>query len=168
MIHLMDGLIQSKANSPVRQKLLIGLKEVRIILRGTDAGRCPGAVKIISQIVLFGQQWVGPVLLQNSARLHACGSNPSPFSAVISWSAASVISCRSSCLSFASMVLLTPACWRHQRSGGGEARWPLFGNRDWSKSFDYQWLKSPGANSAYSNPHVVRDAQVLVLQLSAC
>lgn len=44
---------------------------------------------------------------------------------------------RSSCLSFTSMVLLTPACWHHQRSGGGEARWPLFGDRDWSKSFDY-------------------------------
>lgn len=42
-------------------------------------------------------------------------------------------SCRSSCLSFTSMFLLTPACWHHQRSGGGEARWPLFGDRDWSK-----------------------------------
>lgn len=40
-------------------------------------------------------------------------------------------------LSFTSMVLLTPACWHHQRSGGGEARWPLFGDRNWSKSLDY-------------------------------
>ena len=137
MIHLINGLTQSKANSPVRHKLLIGFKEARIILRGTDASRCPGAVKIISQIALFGQEWVAPVLLQNFARLHACGSNPSPFSAAISRGPTPIISCRSSCLSFTLMVLLAPACWRHRRSGGGEARWPLFGDRDWFKSFDY-------------------------------
>ncbi len=55
----MNGLIQSKVNSPVRQKLLIGFKEVRIILRGTDASRCPGTVKILSQIDLTV---LGPVL----------------------------------------------------------------------------------------------------------
>ena len=84
-------------------------------------------------LTVLARERVSPVLLQNSARLHACGSNPSPSSAAISRSAASIISCRSSCLSFTSMVLLTPACWHHQRSGGGEARWPLFGDRDWSK-----------------------------------
>ena len=58
-------------------------------------------------------------------------------SAAISRSVASIISCRSSCLSFASMALLTPVCRHHWSSGGGEARRPLFGDRDWSKSFDY-------------------------------
>ena len=86
---------------------------------------------------VLARERVSPVLLQNSASLHVCGSNPSPSSAAISRSAASIISCRSSCLSFTSMVLLAPACWHHQRSGGGEARWPLFGDRDRSKSFDY-------------------------------
>lgn len=59
------------------------------------------------------------------------------------------------------MVLLTPACWHHQRSGGGEARWPLFGDRDWPKSFDYWRLKSPGAN----NPEVKREATVILDEL---
>lgn len=58
-------------------------------------------------------------------------------SAAISRSATSIITFRSSCLSFTLMALLTLACWHHRRNGSGEARWPLFGDRDWSKSFDH-------------------------------
>lgn len=58
-------------------------------------------------------------------------------SAAISRSATFIITFRSSCLSFTLMALLTLACWHHRRNGSGEARWPLFGDRDWSKSFDH-------------------------------
>lgn len=98
-------------------------------------------------------------------RLHACGSNPSPSSAAISRSAASIISCRSSCLSFTSMVLLTPACWHHQRSGGGEARWPLVGDRNWSNNFDQLRLKSPGANSTSFGKRYLPECPLLFLFL---
>ena len=57
-------------------------------------------------------------------------------SAAISRSVASIIFCRPSCLSFTSMALLTSVCRHHRRSGGGKARRPSFGDRDWSKSFD--------------------------------
>ena len=58
-------------------------------------------------------------------------------SAAISRSVASIISCRPSCLSFTSMALLTSVCRHHRRSGGGKARRSSFGDRDWSKKFDY-------------------------------
>ena len=89
---------------------------------------------------------VRPVLRQNSARLHAWGSNPSPASAAISSKALSIISCRSSRLSFTSIVLLTPAHWQHQVRGREGARWLFFVDWDWLKCSDYLWLKSPGAN----------------------
>lgn len=50
------------------------------------------------------------------------------------------------CHSFTSMVLLKTEYWSHQRSGGMEAWRSLSGDRNWSKSLDYYWLKSPGAN----------------------
>ena len=65
-------------------------------------------------LMVLALDLVNPVLRQRSARLHACGSNPPPASAAISSSALPMISCRSSRLSFTSIVLLTPAHWQNQ------------------------------------------------------
>jgi hypothetical protein len=107
---------------------------------------CGSALKPCFLIVL-AFDLVRPVLRQNSARLHAWGSNPSPASAAISSKALSIISCRSSRLSFTSIVLLTPAHWQHQVRGREGARWLFFVDWDWLKCSDYLWLKSPGANT---------------------
>lgn len=92
--------------------------ESTVVAARLPALPCGSALKPCALIVR-ALDLVSPVLLQNSARLRRCGSKSSPASAAISASAASIISYRSSCLSFTSMFLLTPACWHHQRSGGG-------------------------------------------------
>lgn len=136
---------------------------------GRNGNRCQECLQGLDGrvLIVLAFDLVSPVLRRNSARLHVCGSKPSP---AISSSALSIISCRSSCLSFTSIVLLTPAHWQHQLRRREQARWPFFVDWDWSNCSDYLWLKSTDANkNSLSRSLNIRHISLLgqILLLSA-